>query len=322
MLRSISSLRMASKRCMASAANPASATASSTAPIDPAAFMKQGSVEKVLAAASTAAATALKTTTIPIDSTAAAMLKTTKRARQSKTKFTPVAEPPEAAKFGTYPWRVAASLIVQRSPVVAKPLEQVEVDWVEMKARRFADQEKKPTFIKQQAIDEIAKKASKVIPLMQSHEEIDQLPVPLLTKDDAAKNVKSVHRKLWSTLYLIVKKPREQHAWQFPQGGLADKETLRDAAEREFEEECGKEVDFYTICNHPCAVYQYKLDEAEQKKHNKYGTRVFYIPALYLGGDVKVDGKEVVDYAWVTIDEMKDYFSPELYAKAQEFLGD
>jgi large subunit ribosomal protein L46 len=48
--------------------------------------------------------------------------------------------------------------------------------------------------------------------------------------------------------------------------------------------------------------------------------QVFFVPALYLNGDIKVDGKEVVDYAWVTVDEMKDYLSPDLYAKAKLFL--
>ncbi len=48
--------------------------------------------------------------------------------------------------------------------------------------------------------------------------------------------------------------------------------------------------------------------------------QVFFVPALYLNGDIKVDGKEIVDYAWVTVDEMKDYLSPDLYAKAKLFL--
>ncbi len=48
--------------------------------------------------------------------------------------------------------------------------------------------------------------------------------------------------------------------------------------------------------------------------------QVFFLPAMYLSGDVHVDGKDVVDYAWVTKDELKDYLSPDLYAKARLFL--
>jgi large subunit ribosomal protein L46 len=49
-------------------------------------------------------------------------------------------------------------------------------------------------------------------------------------------------------------------------------------------------------------------------------SQVYFMPALYLAGDVKVDGKEIVDYAWVTVDEMQEYLSPDLYAKAKLFL--
>jgi large subunit ribosomal protein L46 len=47
---------------------------------------------------------------------------------------------------------------------------------------------------------------------------------------------------------------------------------------------------------------------------------VFFVPALYLSGDVKVNGKEIIDYAWVTKEEMKDYLAPELYEKTKLFL--
>jgi len=58
--------------------------------------------------------------------------------------------------------------------------------------------------------------------------EIDQVPVPLVTKDDQTNNHKSLHRKLWDCLYLIVKKPRAENAWQFPQGGFKRGESLRE----------------------------------------------------------------------------------------------
>jgi large subunit ribosomal protein L46 len=157
-----------------------------------------------------------------------------------------------------------------------------------------------------------------------------------------------LHRKLWECLYLIVKKPRAENAWQFPQGGLKRGESIREvlvillavarvvlhfcisslsvlfvlnqAAEREFEEECGDDVDYHTIANHPCGMHQYAYPADVQQKHNAYGARVFFLPALYLNGDIKVDGKEIVDYAWVTVEEMKDYLSPDLHAKVKQFL--
>ena len=38
--------------------------------------------------------------------------------------------------------------------------------------------------------------------------------------------LRSVERCLERVLYLLVKKPREEHAWQMPQGGLEEGESL------------------------------------------------------------------------------------------------
>ena len=49
-------------------------------------------------------------------------------------------------------------------------------------------------------------------------------------------------------------------------------------------------------------------------------SQVFFLPAYYLSGDVKIDNAEIVDFAWVTIDELQQYISADLYAKAKLFL--
>lgn len=49
-----------------------------------------------------------------------------------------------------------------------------------------------------------------------------------ITEADRQKDMKSLERALARTLYLIVKKPREQHAWQFPQGGVRVCENLQE----------------------------------------------------------------------------------------------
>jgi large subunit ribosomal protein L46 len=49
-----------------------------------------------------------------------------------------------------------------------------------------------------------------------------------ITEADRKNDVKSLERALQRTLYLIVKKPRDQHAWQFPQGGVRVCENLQE----------------------------------------------------------------------------------------------
>lgn len=49
-----------------------------------------------------------------------------------------------------------------------------------------------------------------------------------ITDADRKNDVRSLERALQRTLYLIVKKPREEHAWQFPQGGVRVCENLQE----------------------------------------------------------------------------------------------
>ena len=46
------------------------------------------------------------------------------------------------------------------------------------------------------------------------------------TEPDLAGDMRSLNRKLGRVLYLLVKKPREEHAWQMPQGGVEPDESL------------------------------------------------------------------------------------------------
>lgn len=51
-------------------------------------------------------------------------------------------------------------------------------------------------------------------------------PSPRLTEADAANDMRSLERRLDRVLYLLVKKPRKDHQWQMPQGGVEEKESL------------------------------------------------------------------------------------------------
>ena len=51
-------------------------------------------------------------------------------------------------------------------------------------------------------------------------------PASRETEADVNRDTKSTQRRLDRTLYLLVKKPRTEHAWQMPQGGLEGSESL------------------------------------------------------------------------------------------------
>ena len=50
--------------------------------------------------------------------------------------------------------------------------------------------------------------------------------------------------------------------------------------------------------------------------------QVFFLKAMYRGGVVEVDNEELVDYVWVTKEELKDYVSPEYYSSLAPILLD
>ena len=50
--------------------------------------------------------------------------------------------------------------------------------------------------------------------------------------------------------------------------------------------------------------------------------QVFFLKAMYRGGEVEVDNKELVDHVWVTKEEMRDYVSPDYYTTLAPILLD
>ncbi|KAG0040925.1 54S ribosomal protein L17 mitochondrial [Podila clonocystis] len=145
-----------------------------------------------------------------------------------------------------------------------------------------------------------------------------------VTEADRKNDTRSLERALARTLYLIVKKPREQHAWQFPQGGVHVCENLQEAAGRELQEECGSNMDLWFVGRVPIGHYNYKLPNAGKTDSTSAptGAKVFFMKAHIFSGQVKVDNKEIVDFAWVTKQEMKDYVAPEYYEAVKDMLSD
>ncbi|CAO3669952.1 unnamed protein product [Umbelopsis ramanniana] len=144
-----------------------------------------------------------------------------------------------------------------------------------------------------------------------------------LSEADKKNDIKSLDRALQRTLYLIVKKPRDQHAWQFPQGAVEEGEYLHDAAERELEEECGKNMDVWFVGRQPVGHYAYKFPEDHVAKYpGATGAKVFFMKAHVFAGQCNPDNKEVVDFAWVTKDELPNYVSPEYFNAVKDMLSD
>lgn len=115
--------------------------------------------------------------------------------------------------------------------------------------------------------------------------------------------------------FLIVKKPRKDHAWQFPQGGKEEGETDKKAALRELCEECGTQFNVKFLGEKPVGEYKY-LFPKNFKRHDKgiTGAKVKFFRADFLEGIVKVDNDEIIDFAWVSKNDFETYFEKDYLA--------
>lgn len=121
-------------------------------------------------------------------------------------------------------------------------------------------------------------------------------------------------------MYLIVKKPRKNHAWQFPQGGVEEGETFLGAAERELKEECGADLNVKYV---PESVGEYSyLFPEDFKRHdeNIVGVKASFFQAEFISGNIELEVEELEDYKWVRKDELKDYFEGEYLKRILFFL--
>lgn len=119
------------------------------------------------------------------------------------------------------------------------------------------------------------------------------------TEADREGDLKSLCRRLDQMLYLLVKKPRSQHSWQMPQGGLEEGESLLQvcgshllfsiirympllfflqAARRELAEECGSELKADFLSSAPSAFHSYR--HSLTCDPGIVGTKVYSNPAL------------------------------------------
>ncbi|SCV72220.1 BQ2448_4914 [Microbotryum intermedium] len=148
--------------------------------------------------------------------------------------------------------------------------------------------------------------------------------VQRLTEADEKGDLKSLERKGDRTLYMLLKKNRKTHAWQFPQGGVEGDESLLEAAQRELIEETGPNMDVWPIGKVPAGAYSYPFPEEHAKKQPEHTeAKVFFLPMRIIRGQAEPNKKEgLVDFAWLTKEEIREKVSTGYWEAVEPMLSD
>ena len=251
---------------------------------------------------------------------------------------TSLAEIESEAKKSSLPFRTVASVLLERTPVINKLPEPFEVAYEEMRQKRTEGTHHlyvpENFYEKKRSYDESMEQAKQLVAERRtSGENVDVQdetlrsliwelefePAKRTTENDESGNRRTTWRRLDTSVFLLLKKDREEHAWQFPQGGWIEDDgtSLRVTAEREFKEVCGDHMPHYFVSNAPNSFYAYAYPEIAQKKHNAFGAKTFNYRALFQGAYFDEDASTpklengLVDFAWVAADELDDYFESD-----------
>jgi large subunit ribosomal protein L46 len=192
-------------------------------------------------------------------------------------------------------WELQAAAIVQRPNVVQPDREPWEVEMEQLQTHLSQYGKRYP----KELVGDIYPDES-YKPLDQD-ELLDKLPfrpAPRETPADASGDIRTVDRKLKSSIYLFVK--NNTNRWEFPSVTLNPDELLLDGAKRALQPLYG--MKYWCPSNAPWSVQlsPFTTHERQQQKPGLYGRKTFFVLLQYDTGAVP----DHLDYGWLDRDEI------------------
>lgn len=121
--------------------------------------------------------------------------------------------------------------------------------------------------------------------------------------------------------FLLVKKPREEHAWQFPQGGVDEGETYEEAAKRELKEELGTDKFKGFHKSKHVLFYDFPVGYSRDDQYTGHKQSYYFVEFTGEDSDLQLDSEELEEYRWIYQTELEEYLqSPEYLKKIQQVL--
>lgn len=243
----------------------------------------------------------------------------------------------ECSTLAKAKWDILCAVSLERNPVIAKELNDIERKMNEMLQEIENEQSHKSNFELRLEEDERRQKLLKSGKLtveeldnvgqQTGHDFLDSSAAELKSFKTAPRvnpkednNLKSSQRLLEKYLHLLVKdKVGDKSIWVLPQGRRKDDETLRQTAERILVEKCGENIKARFYGNAPSGFYKYKYPKAVQQ--DSVGAKIFFYKAQFLGGRVDVKKGSCQDYQWATRSEL-NVLQPDYCKSVKMFLID
>jgi len=145
--------------------------------------------------------------------------------------------------------------------------------------------------------------------------EEDEVTPPRFTDADEKGDVKSLDRFGQRNLYLLLQKKVDgKNVWAFPEGGVQKDEDLHEAAERDLIVECGPDMNSWIVTRKPVGVYQPPASSV--KSHT------FFFKAHIMAGQPRPAGKNIVDLAWLTKQEIEKRVEHHYWIGVKDMLSD
>lgn len=214
-------------------------------------------------------------------------------------------------------WRIMGATILHRYPVISKDPDEWETKFWDLQDK-INDKQREWFFEQVKGTD-----AQLITEDNPTYDEIiDSMPfkpASRITEADEKNDRHSTERRMQDSLFLVVKRNRDDHHWQFPQGKVLAEENLRQTTERVIDRAVGK-INRWFISNSPVGHYQYEYPAALQQQRQNFGAKIFFYRCQLIKGNVKLQTKLYRDFAWVARDEIGEYLDPDTANLVQHVL--
>ncbi|KAI0048225.1 50S ribosomal subunit L30 [Auriscalpium vulgare] len=139
---------------------------------------------------------------------------------------------------------------------------------------------------------------------------------------DLNNDVQSLDRKGQRNLYLLLRR-REgaEDAWKFPEGPAEQGELLHKAAERDLRSTCGEGMDTWIVSRKPIGLYETRSSVPPTDPTKPPKTCVFFFKAHILAGQVQPLNEAVLDFAWLTKEEIQTRVGEQYWDGVKDMLS-